>query len=198
MCVFFLAVMINEDDDDISSLAVTESELQRLYGSVDDRRALLLNENKHGSRELARPKLDNNSKTNLMATMEQYFVDKGLAVPSNMEDRYANVYILVKEFVITQVLPSLPGMQHFTMLSPFMRKLFSLMGEDFVFDQLNLETDGLPLFATKRHYAINYFLISTIKSVVSKKDRSMIMNREPAIGVSYTMIYKTCSLFILC
>lgn len=157
--------------------------LKKLYGTKGQKQTLFSNPNQFGERNFARGEKAYNLKSRFMAVMATYYEQQNFEMDNiQLEQRYSNTYDAVRNFVIVQVIPSNPLMSCWTNLVPLQQTLFSLMVENYIEVHLGSGEKGmgLPLFCTVNHYAANFFLTNTIRSLTKAK-RSLAIGRIPAI-----------------
>lgn len=187
LCLLFLAARKAELDDFGKSL-------KKLYGTKEQRKYILDQPCRYGTRDKARGTKAGNNKTLFYAAMVEVYkkIDPGF-IPDKVEldKRYSCCFGIVKSIILTLIVPGNPNMESWNKLHSKLQNFYSLLVEDFIETQLGSGRDGygLPLYATNNHYGLNLFLSPLVRSVLESPEMSYTLGKKPAIGGRGTDAY---------
>lgn len=158
--------------------------------------AIYANPFRYGQRDYARSSAPKKvyGKAALFYVMHLYYVANKIPlgdncktpeeIEKNLEQRYQNTFTVIRTFVEAQILAGTSEAPIWSDFNKRTRDAYSLIVEDFVERTLGAERDGLPLFCTDQHYAVNYFLTAILRNSQARGTN----NRVPSVPVSFIFI----------
>ncbi|KAL0582387.1 hypothetical protein ABG067_007763, partial [Albugo candida] len=168
--------------------------LKNLYGTAEQRNVIFSNPCKYGTRDFARgdaPK-DMSAKQGLLSVMKLYyqlnkipFVKEGEDELEELERRYEMVFENIKSFVEVQIITNEDDEeQAWGDKKKSIKNAYSLLAEDFIEQSLTAARDGLPLFCTVKHYAVNFFLTAALRNAKRRSSRGAPIKNMLSLGSS--------------